>query len=232
MPGAATEKLTALEGTDGGWTYGKAPPAAGGGDSNSTAVALMALHAAGLDSADATALPYLKTQQVADGGFVYSTAYGSASDADSDAEVLQALLAAGQDPFDEAWSKGSGNALTAMRAAQGADGGFAYTTYGESAFTTSEVPAALMRVPYGAAVHFTAGMTLPAERLPEPDSNADGHTEANRQPDPKGDRQADRQADSPAHGPTDGNSGGGARGGDRDRLGRSRADTYTGSDGN
>ena len=185
VPGAATEKLTALEGTDGSWTYGKAPPAAGGGDSNSTAVALMALHAAGIDSADATALPYLKTQQVADGGFVYSTAYGSTSDADSDAEVLQALLAAGQDPFDEAWSKGSGNALTAMRAAQGADGGFAYTTYGESAFTTSEVPAALMRVPYGAAVHFTAGMTLPKSACPSPTPTPTATARPTASPTPK-----------------------------------------------
>ncbi|HEX7491117.1 MAG TPA: hypothetical protein VF337_05385, partial [Candidatus Limnocylindrales bacterium] len=160
VPVAATDKLIALQGTDGAWTYG-ATKEAGDGDSNSTAVALMALNAARVTDANATALAYLHTQQVDDGGFAYSTAWGAVSDADSDAEVLQALISAGEDPIGSAWAKGAGNVLTALRAAQGADGGFNYQTYGESAFTTREIPAALMGVPYAVAMNFTAGLSVP-----------------------------------------------------------------------
>jgi hypothetical protein len=158
VPAPATDELIALQGTDGAWTFSTAREA-GDGDSNDTAIALMALDAAGVHSADSASLAYLHTQQVADGGF--TGGWGSNSDADSDAEVLQALVAAGQDPLSSTWSNGSGNALTAMRAAQGTDGGFNYQTYGESAFTTSEIPAALMGVPYAGAVHFTPGLAVP-----------------------------------------------------------------------
>jgi hypothetical protein len=162
VPALATDELIALQGTDGAWTYSTAKEA-GDGDSNDTAIALMALDAASVHSADSASLAYLHTQQVADGGF--TGGWGPDSDADSDAEVLQALVAAGQDPLSSTWSKGSGNVFTAMRAAQGTDGGFNYQTYGESALTTSEIPAALMRVPYGvpyaAAVPFTPGLAVP-----------------------------------------------------------------------
>jgi hypothetical protein len=130
----------------------------------------MALDAAGVHSADSASLAYLHTQQVADGGF--TGGWGPDSDADSDAEVLQALIAAGEDPLGAAWSKASGNVLTAMRAAQGTDGGFSYQTYGESAFTTREIPAALMGVPYAAVVHFSAGLSVPRTSCPSAGSSA------------------------------------------------------------
>jgi hypothetical protein len=168
VPDLAKTELAGLQGPDGAWSYGSTPPAAGQGDSNSTAIALMGLDQAGAHSTDTAALAYLKTQQVADGGFVYSTAWGSTSDPDSDSIVLQALLAAGQDPTSAGWSKTGGNVLTALRAGQGSDGGFVYPGSGESAFTTSQVPAALMRVPYAAAVHFTAGHGLGTSACPSP----------------------------------------------------------------
>ena len=167
-PKAATDRLAALQGTDGSWSYGSTAPAQGTGDSNSTAIALMALDAAGITAADAKGLAYLATQQVDDGGFVYSTAWGSTSDPDSDAVVLQSLLAADQTPTAAAWSKSGGNVLTALRSSQGADGGFIYPGSGESAFTTSQVPAALMRVPYAVAVHPTSGRSLPVGSCPTP----------------------------------------------------------------
>ncbi|MGZ6268124.1 MAG: hypothetical protein ACXWNR_06135, partial [Candidatus Limnocylindrales bacterium] len=73
VPSAAIAELEALQGSvDGSWTYGtSAPVAAGDGDSNSTAIALMALHAARVDTADATAFTYLHSQQLDDGGFPY-----------------------------------------------------------------------------------------------------------------------------------------------------------------
>ena len=169
VPAAALAELAALQDGDGSWSYGKAPVAMGGGDTNSTAIALMALDAAGVHSADASGLAYLSSQQLPDGGFPYqnSSAFGPpASDPDSDSVVLQALVAAGQDPASAGWSKGSSNVLTHLRAAQGADGGFAYPGSAENAFTTSQVPAALMRSPYAAAVHPKYEAGVPASRCP------------------------------------------------------------------
>jgi hypothetical protein len=166
---AATAKLAALQDGDGSWSYGKAPVAAGGGDTNSTGIALMALHAAGVHTADSTGFAYLATQQLADGGFPYqnSTTYGTpASDPVSDSIVLQALVAAGQDPASGAWSKGSANVLTSLRASQINDGGFFFPGSGESAFTTSQVPAALAGLPYGAATNPKTGKAVPSTACP------------------------------------------------------------------
>jgi len=166
---AATAKLIALQDTDGSWSYGKAPVAAGGGDTNSTGIALMALDASGVHSADASALAYLATQQLADGGFPYqnSTAFGTpASDPDSDSIVLQALVAAGQDPAAAAWSKGAATVVTSLKAAQSIDGGFFFPGSGESAFTASQVPAALAGVPYGAPSHIRTGVSVPGTQCP------------------------------------------------------------------
>ena len=168
-PPAATAHLLALQDKDGSWSYGKAPVAAGGGDTNSTAIAVMALDAAGVHSADESALAYLATQQLPDGGFPYqnSTAFGPpASDPDSASIVLQAIIAAGRDPSTADWSKGTSNVLTHLSAGQLPDGGFVVSGSKENAFTTSQVPAALMRVPYGAAVHPVTGTSVPNVRCP------------------------------------------------------------------
>jgi hypothetical protein len=164
VPAAALAELKALQDSDGSWSYGTAPVAAGQGDTNSTAIALMALDNAGDHSVDATGLAYLRSQQLADGGFPYqnSSAFGPpASDADSDSIVLQALIAAGQDPAGSSWLQGSNSVLTQLRTAQAAGGGFAYPGMAPSAFTTSQVPAALMLVPYAAALHPVADAGVP-----------------------------------------------------------------------
>jgi hypothetical protein len=169
VPAAATTELAALQDTDGSWSYGKARVPAGGGDTNSTAIALIALDAAGVHKADATGLAYLASQQLADGGFPYQNAstFGApASDPDSDSIVLQALLAAGQDPTAGSWSKGSNNVLTNLRAGQAADGGYAYPGSKENAFTTVQVPAGLVGSPYGAVVHPQSGAGVPNSRCP------------------------------------------------------------------
>lgn len=171
VPAAAVAELKALQDADGSWSYGTAPVAAGGGDTNSTAIALMALDAAGDYSADATGLAYLRTQQLPDGGFPYqnSSAFGPpASDADSDALVLQALIGAGQDPGGASWLQGSNSVLTHLRSIQDSGGGFAYPGTAPSAFTTSQVPAALMGIPYAVAVHPSAGRGLPGTACPTP----------------------------------------------------------------
>jgi hypothetical protein len=167
VPTKATDELIALQGTDGGWTYSTTKEA-GDGDSNDTAIALMALHAAGVHSADSTGLAYLHTQQNTDGGFLFSSVYGPPADVDSDSIVIRALVAEGQNPEAAGWSQGSNNAVTHLRASQGTDGGFAYPGSPENAFTTSQVPASLVRVPYGAAVHFAPGASVPTTNCPSP----------------------------------------------------------------
>ncbi len=169
VPAAALAELSALQDPDGSWSYGKVPVAAGQGDTNSTAIALMALDAAGDHSLDTTGLAYLHSQQLADGGFPYqnSTAFGPpVSDADSDSIVLQALVAAGQDPEGASWLQGSNSVLTQLRSDQAAGGGFAYPGMAPSAFTTSQVPAALLRIAYSAAVHPVVGAAVPSTACP------------------------------------------------------------------
>ena len=171
VPAAAVAELKALQDPDGSWSYGTAPVAAGQGDTNSTAIALMALDVAGNRTADATGLAYLRTQQLADGGFPYqnSDAYGPpTSDPDSDSIVLQALVAAGQNPTGANWLKGAKSVLTHLRTTQAASGGFAYPGQAPNAFTTSQVPAALSQIPYAHAVHWTAGRRPPIECISTP----------------------------------------------------------------
>ncbi len=161
VPAEASAELKALQDSDGSWSYGTTLVAAGQGDTNSTAIALMALDAAGVRTADVAGLAYLHTQQLADGGFPYQNpSKPLASDPDSDSIVLQALVAAGQDPQSAAWLQGGNSVLTHLRSIQAASGGFAFPGGAPDAFTTSQVPAALMRAPYGAAVHWTAGRKL------------------------------------------------------------------------
>ena len=188
VPAGAIAELEATQNGDGSWSLNNAAPfATGDGDTNSTAIALMALDAAGDSSADDAALAYLHTQQLADGGFPYqnSATYGPpASDPDSDALVLQALVAAGQDPEGSSWLQSGNSVLTQLRSTQTSDGAFAYPGQPANAFTTSQVPAALVRVPYASAVHWTAGTEPPIECIGSGETYTPPPT-ATRKPTPR-----------------------------------------------
>jgi hypothetical protein len=168
LPAAAVTELIAVQDSDGSWDFQGVKDAAGGGDTNSTAVALEALVAAGTPTSDASitgALAYLHGQQLSDGGFPYNDAFPPAfSDPDSDANVIQGLLAAGEDPGAAAWTKGGHTALTNLLTFQStANGGFTYPgNPAPDAFTTSQVPAGLARVPFPGSTAWTAGASLPA----------------------------------------------------------------------
>ncbi len=168
VPAGALSFLQHAQDSDGGWDYLdiRDDPNAGTNfdtsDTNSTAMVLMALDAAGDHTRDASALAWLHTQQQPDGGFPYS---GSPSDPDSTALVLQAIVATGQDPQGPAWAVAGHTALEDLVATQGSNGG--YTFPGNPApdpFTTSQVPPALERVafpvPFGQHVFYIAGATL------------------------------------------------------------------------
>lgn len=130
IPAAAVDELTAAQQENGAWAWdGTAETAA---DTNSTAFAVQALIASGqpADSdAVSSALDYFRDLQNEDGGWPYQNPsdYGTATDANSTAVVIQALIGAGQDPAGPAWTAAGGSTpLLALEALQNGSGAFAW----------------------------------------------------------------------------------------------------------
>ena len=130
VPVAALGHLVAAQDSDGGWDFllikddPNGPTNFDTSDTNSTAMVLMALDAAGMHSRDRSALAWLHTQQDSDGGFPYQAGFGT--DPDSTALVVQALLATGQNPEAPAWAPGGHAPLARLLATQNGDGGFTF----------------------------------------------------------------------------------------------------------
>jgi len=97
VPPKAAQYLQSVQGPDGGWSFsGDTKP--GSSDTNTTAVAVQALIAAGVPATDPSlqkALGYLNSQANDDGGFPYQkgSEQGGESDVNSTAYVVQALQA-------------------------------------------------------------------------------------------------------------------------------------------
>lgn len=121
----AVDALKKLQLPDGGWSFDGTP--ATGSDTNTTSLAVQALKAVG-DTSDAIskAIGYYKTQQNPDGGFPYSQSsqFGNASDANSTALSIQALIAAGENP--QNWARGGQNPAQRLAAFQNESGAFRY----------------------------------------------------------------------------------------------------------
>ena len=144
-PDLAVSFLASTQDADGGFEF----ETGWGSDTNSTAMALMALDAAGDRACDAAALAWLATQQESDGGFRYQAGpHSLGSDPDSTALVVQAIVATGADPYGTAWTAAGGSTpLGYLESTQGADGGYTFPgNAGPDAFTTSEVTPALERL--------------------------------------------------------------------------------------
>jgi hypothetical protein len=115
VPDGAAQHLVESQASDGAWAlFGDKEP--GAGDTNTTAVAIQALIAAGYQDGIDDALSYLRGVQNQDGGFPYQnpSEYGTDTDANSTAVVLQALLAAGETLDD--WAPGGTDPLGALEA--------------------------------------------------------------------------------------------------------------------
>jgi prenyltransferase beta subunit len=148
--GAASPKAVAFladrQQADGGWEF--SPPY--GSDTNTTGIVVLALASAGGMSAIAKerVLAYFKTQQQPSGGFQYATGSGD-SDPNSDAAVIQALLALGEDPTGDAWTVAGKNAVTDLLTFQFSNGGFGFfrpnssSSAAPDALSTSQALAAL-----------------------------------------------------------------------------------------
>lgn len=130
--GAATAKAIAFlkdrQQSDGGWEFS----AGWGSDTNTTAIVVLALASAnGMTAAKADALSYFKLHQKPSGGFEYA-AGSPDSDPNSDAAVIQALLAMGEDPAATAWTVAGKNAVTDLLAFQFENGGLGFIRPGSS----------------------------------------------------------------------------------------------------
>jgi hypothetical protein len=164
IPPAATEALMRQQLPDGGWSFDGAP--ATGSDTNTTALAVQALVAAGARGETlAKAAAYLRSQQNADGGFPYaqSSSFGAATDANSTALSLQALLALG----------GEQQAIDAATAAllklQNPDGSFSYQASqpGANDLATAQAIPALFGKPFPIVRASLPPVSAPAS-LPAP----------------------------------------------------------------
>jgi hypothetical protein len=128
IPASAVAWLVGVQLGDGSWSWnGDITP--GSGDSNSTALAVQALVAAGgQDAPVRKALGYLHGIQNKDGGFPYQkpSAFGTDTDANSTAYVVQAIIAVGDDPASADWTIGGNTPFSALAAHQLKSGAFAW----------------------------------------------------------------------------------------------------------
>ena len=177
IPVTATNYLTGLQNSDGGWPFSTAW--GGLSDSNSTALAMQALLAAGVPTDAASivsATDYLIGLQNSDGGWPYNTAWGpAASDANSTAYVVQALLALGQDLTASKWAPGGIDPLHALYNFQKSDGPFVWqwdspwVPPSDDAIATRQAVLPLLGIPFPLARAASYTAFTPVNRGPDPD---------------------------------------------------------------
>lgn len=152
-PESASAALLAQQQANGGWEW----QAGFGADTNTTALAVQALIAAGAtpdDPAIAAALDFFASAQQADGGFVYDPAAPQfGSDANSTAYVIQALVAAGEDAAGARWTADGATPYDFLLGLQQPDGSFVWQA-GTPAnlLATAQAVSALLNRPYPLAV--------------------------------------------------------------------------------
>jgi hypothetical protein len=157
LPDGALDGIRATRLDDGSYAFnGDTTP--GSGDSNTTALVVQALAAAGASGDLAPSLEYFRATQNADGGWTYQkpSAYGEETDANSTALVIQALVAAGETMGD--W----GDPIGALLALQGESGAFAFnaSTPGDNMLATAQAIPALAGADF-ADLTRAAGEPLP-----------------------------------------------------------------------
>jgi hypothetical protein len=130
IPNTAVDMIKSAQQENGSWAWDGS--AATAGDTNTTAFAVQALIAAGEgpDSEAVTnALAYYESIQNEDAGWPYQNPsdFGTATDANSTAVTIQAILAAGRDPAGADWTTTEGNApRSALESLQNESGAFAW----------------------------------------------------------------------------------------------------------
>lgn len=148
VPVSAIQHLRSVQLPDGSWEWGTG----WGADTNSTALAIQALVTAGepvTSTAIVSALNYLANAQNGDGGFPYdpNSPWGTDSDTNSTAYVVQALWAAGEDPLTGTWTVTSSNPISFLLSMQLPNGSFEWQKgFGANQLATQQaIPALLYR---------------------------------------------------------------------------------------
>lgn len=150
VPVTAVQYLRNAQQLNGGWEW----QAGFGSDTNSTALAIQALVSTGepvTSSVIISGLAFLKSAQNADGGFTYdpTSPWGTASDTNSTAYVVQSLLAVGQDPITGTWAVTSSNPISYLLSMQLPDGSFEYQKgLGANLVATQQASPALLGRPF------------------------------------------------------------------------------------
>ncbi len=170
IPAAAVGLIKIAQQDGGGWAWdGSSATAA---DTNTTAVAVQALAAAGdVPTPIAQAMSYYHGIQNDDGGWPYQSpsSFGTATDANSTAVTIQAILAAGQDPAGAEWTTATGQTpVAALEALQNPTGAFAWqaTARDDNLLATVQALPALAGKPFPLAT-MDAG---PAATPPPPET--------------------------------------------------------------
>lgn len=161
VPAAAVTYTASLQGVDGGWE----DCCAFGEDTNTTALVIRALITSGVAPSDAhivNGLAYMKASQQADGGFPYAAP--GASDPDSTAYGIQAIVAAGQSvDAGGAWDAGGGKTpLSALVSFQNPVTGALQYFGSDSAFATYQGVPGLMLDAYPEQQVYAPGATATA----------------------------------------------------------------------
>jgi hypothetical protein len=165
---SAVSWLTGEQCPDGGWTTpdnavtpcNGLPVTFGGPDTNATALALQGLVSQGslASPAQSSALGFLTAGQDADAGwslFPNTVSTPAASDPDSTALVIQALIAVGQSPAGPAFTKGGANpvsTLVSFQLTSGTDAGaffFPPAPAPANVLATDQAVPALFGLPFG-----------------------------------------------------------------------------------
>ena len=142
VPTAAINALDATQTPEGGWAF-DGVTAEGAADSNTTALVVQALEAAGEGDSPLVeeATTYLMTTIEGTAGAVFQPGGQAQPDSSSTAFVIQALVAVGDDPSSEAW----GNLLAALGTFQNDSGAFHFNADDmmDNIFSTAQaIPAA------------------------------------------------------------------------------------------
>lgn len=201
LPEQAVDYLRTNQCTDGG--YGWAEACAEGADTDSTALALNALLAAGLapdDDTVADARTWLLDAQNADGGFAHLP--GDETDANATGLALAAITALGEDPTADPWVQDDGNPVQALLGLQHPSGGLRWRAAEEEPNNTATVQALpglaghslpVLPAPDGAEAEQTpppgdtgsrTGPTPAPDPEPTPDSEREREVQRVEEPDP------------------------------------------------
>ncbi len=153
VPPGAVEALAVQQQPNGGWEW----QPGFGADTNTTAVAVQTLVAAGYPvtaTEVVSGLAFLKSGQVAGGGFLYDPATpANGADANSTAYALMALSAAGEDANGEQWSVEGKTAADFLRSLQLPDGSLEWQAgTGPNLLATAQAATALLGKSYPLAI--------------------------------------------------------------------------------